>query len=152
MGLDIEKILAHALSMRHACDADVSVRKNPGVRLGAALGELARHGRDKVTLAIPQEFFTLGMWLEQLLAYISGISGTGLLPVAGEPIDDPSVYGKDRIFAYFRLRNTSDSDVKKTVEAFENTGQPVIVITMDMILLIFHKSFSDGKLPLRPQV
>lgn len=131
MGLDVQRILARALCMRHACDADVSVRKNPGIRLGAALGELARHGRDKVTFVVPQEFFTLGMWLEQLLAESTGKSGTGLLPVAGEPIDDPSVYGKDRVFAYFRLKNTSDSDVKKTVEALENTGQPVIVITMD---------------------
>ena len=131
MGLDIEKILARALSMRHACDADVSVRKNPGVRLGAVLGELARRGRNKVTFVVPQEFITLGMWLEQLLAESTGKSGTGLIPVAGEPIGNPSMYGNDRVFAYFRLKNASNDVLGKNIEALKNAGQPVITITLD---------------------
>ena len=131
MGLDIEKILARALSMRHACDADVSVRKNPGVRLGAVLGELARRGRNKVTFVVPQEFITLGMWLEQLLAESTGKSGTGLIPVAGEPIGNPPMYGNDRVFAYFRLKNASNDDLEINIEALKNAGQPVITITLD---------------------
>ena len=141
MGLDIEKILARALGMRHACDADVSVRKNPGVRLGGVLGELARHGRDKVTFVVPQEFSSLGMWLEQLLAESTGKSGTGLIPIAGEPIGNPSVYGKDRVFAYFRWKDVSNGDLEKSIEALKKSDQPVIVITLDDLLDLSQEFF-----------
>jgi len=131
MGLDVEGLLARALVMRHACDACVSVRQNPGVLLGAALGELARRGRDKVTFVTPPPFSTLGMWLEQLLAESTGKAGTGLLPVAGEPLGDPSVYGADRVFAYFRLKDAADDDLEKGIEALKRAGQPVVTITLD---------------------
>jgi hypothetical protein len=117
--------------MRHACDADVPAPINLGVRLGAVLGELARQGRNKVTFVVPKEFITLGMWLEQLLAESTGKSGTGLIPVAGESIGNPSVYGNDRVFAYFRLKNTSNNDLDKNIEALKSAGQPVISITLD---------------------
>lgn len=103
MGMDVGEILARAHRMMHACAADRPADQSPGIVMGAALGELARQGRDKVTFIVPQALETLGMWLEQLLAESTGKMGTGLLPVAGEPLGPPSFYGQDRVFVHLQL-------------------------------------------------
>ena len=58
----------------------------------------ARPGRDKLTLVIDGRVATFGLWLEQLLAESTGKHGTGVVPVAGEPLGPPDVYGDDRLF------------------------------------------------------
>ena len=55
------------------------------------------------------------MWLEQLLAESTGKEGTGLLPVAGEPIGEPAVYGEDRVFVYIRMKDTTDKILERSV-------------------------------------
>ena len=55
-------------------------------------------GRDKVTLVIDQDIETFGLWLEQLLAESTGKQGTGVIPIAGERLGPPEVYGDDRLF------------------------------------------------------
>ena len=70
--------------------------KNPGLEFGAALGVLAQQGHDKLTIVVPDALHDLGLWLEQLIAESTGKEGKGLLPVAGEPLGDPSSYGTDR--------------------------------------------------------
>ena len=47
MGLDTTKFLTSAKEMVEACKADAD---NPGLTLGAILGTLANHGRDKITI------------------------------------------------------------------------------------------------------
>ena len=69
--------------------------------LGAALSGLAQAGRDKLTFVDRSETLPgLGLWLEQLVAESTGKHGTGILPVADEPLGEPAVYGEDRVFAY----------------------------------------------------
>jgi transaldolase/glucose-6-phosphate isomerase len=131
MGVDVAELLLRALRMEHACASCVPVAENPGVLLGAAMGELARHGRDKVTFLVPDSVSTLGMWLEQLLAESTGKEATGLLPVAGEPLGEPAVYGDDRFFAYFRLRDGDDEAQERGVTALREAGQPVVTIQID---------------------
>jgi transaldolase/glucose-6-phosphate isomerase len=131
MGIDISELLIRALRMMHACTPSVPVHDNPGVVLGAVMGELARRGRDKVTFFMPEPFDTLGIWLEQLLAESTGKEGTGLLPVAGEPLSDPSMYGKDRLFVHIRLRNDVSDESEGGVHALREAGQPVVTIVMD---------------------
>src|SRR5881409_3523181 len=70
----------------------------PGARLGAIMGEMAKAGRDKLTLVVAPEVSSLGLWIEQLLAESTGKDGTGILPVAGETLGAPSAYGDDRLF------------------------------------------------------
>ncbi len=130
MGLDVEAILIRALTIGCACAHAVPVEHNPGVSLGAALGEFARRGRSKVTFLMPREIAALGMWLEQLIAESTGKNGTGLLPVAGEAPGDPSVYGKDRVFVRFRLSgNTEDPDTE--LSALKEAGHPVVEIMLE---------------------
>lgn len=135
MGLDVSELLERALRMSHACASCVPARDNPGLILGAALGELARnHKRDKVTFLLPEAISSLGMWLEQLLAESTGKDGTGLLPVAGEPLGEPNVYGGDRVFVYMRLKDTVDDVLERSVSALREAGQPVITIDLDDLL------------------
>ncbi|MEJ2040295.1 MAG: bifunctional transaldolase/phosoglucose isomerase, partial [Desulfosarcinaceae bacterium] len=130
MGLDVSEILTRAQRMLRACAADSPVQKSPGMVLGAALGELARQGRDKITFFVPPAMETLGMWLEQLLAESTGKQGTGLLPVTGEPIAPPSFYGNDRVFVHISLDSEPDDRLARSVAALREAGQPVIAIKM----------------------
>jgi len=67
--------------MMSACGSDErmeSVTQNPAVRLGAALGELARLGCDKATLIASPTVCTFGDWAEQLVARAPGKKGAEL--------------------------------------------------------------------------
>jgi transaldolase/glucose-6-phosphate isomerase len=131
LGVDMAELLDRALRMVHACASCVKLGHNPGIALGAALGELGRQGRDKVTFLVPDAISTLGTWLEQLLAESTGKEGTGLLPVALEPAGDPAVYGDDRFFAYVRLKGEREQNLEDRVAALRRAGQPVVTIQMD---------------------
>jgi transaldolase/glucose-6-phosphate isomerase len=130
MGVDVDELLLRALRAEYACSPHVQATDNPGLILGAVLGELARHGRDKVTFVVPEAIVTLGMWLEQLLAESTGKEGTGLLPVASEPLGVPSVYGSDRLFVYLRLRDDVDQALERGVAALRDAGHPIVTIQL----------------------
>ncbi len=135
MGVNVSELLARALRMRHACDSFVPTRENPGLMLGAALGELAlNHKRNKVTFLVPKTIASLGIWLEQLLAESTGKEGKGLLPVAGEPVGEPEVYRNDRVFIYIRMKDTTDKNLQTSVSLLREAGQPVITIFLDDLL------------------
>jgi glucose-6-phosphate isomerase len=131
MGIDVPELLARALRMKNACTPSVSVKENPGVILGAAIGELARRGRDKVTFLISESIATIGLWLEQLLAESTGKEGIGILPIADEPLGTLSSYGEDRLFVYIRLKEEADPDLERFIATLKKDDQPVITILMD---------------------
>jgi glucose-6-phosphate isomerase len=99
-----------------------------GVWLGAALSALAQAGRDKLTFLISERLPGLGLWLEQLVAESTGKHGTGILPVAEEPLGDPHAYGEDRVFAHLPDLDTPDPDMQAGVRALVNAGHPLITI------------------------
>jgi transaldolase/glucose-6-phosphate isomerase len=130
MGLDISRFLDHVEAMVHACSATVPVEENPGAVLGIILGELANHGRDKVTIITSPGIQDFGAWLEQLLAESTGKDGKGLIPVDREPLGTPNVYGSDRLFAYIRLETAPDAAQDAAVEALATAGQPVVRVSL----------------------
>ncbi len=130
MGLPIDEILERAVRMRHACSSCVKIPDNPGLALGAAIGELARQGRDKLTFVTPESLMTLGMWLEQLLAESTGKEGKGVLPVADEPLGEPTVYGNDRVFVNIVLDGAEDKATATAIEKLIKAGHPVITIRL----------------------
>ena len=130
MGLDVERLLGRADEMVHACAACVPVERNPGVVLGLVLGLAGRVGRDKITLVTSPGVSDLGAWLEQLLAESTGKEGKGLIPVDGERLGQPDVYGPDRVFVYLRLEPSPDRDQDFSVERLEQAGQPVVRIDL----------------------
>ncbi len=129
IGVDIHMLLDHAATMQEACASCVSAAENPGLILGAALGEAGLAGRDKVTFFTSAGVAGLPTWLEQLIAESTGKEGRGLVPVAGEPAGSIPVYGSDRLFIHFALAGASDA-VAGSVAALEAAGHPVIRIQM----------------------
>ena len=129
-GLPVGEILERAILMMRACGAYGAVDRNPGLELGAALGVLAEQGRDKLTLVVPDSLHDLGLWLEQLLAESTGKEGKGILPVAGEPLGDPSIYGSDRVFVYVGYQGQADETNTSKLQALAQAGHPVITILM----------------------
>jgi len=127
IGVDVDEMLERAVEMSHSCADSVPVDKNPGVWLGGVMGELALQGRNKLTLIASPRIATFGYWVEQLIAESTGKEGKGIIPVEGEPVGKPAVYGDDRLFVYIRM----DGDAPhRAVQALEKAGQPVVTLTM----------------------
>ncbi|HSS93580.1 MAG TPA: bifunctional transaldolase/phosoglucose isomerase [Candidatus Dormibacteraeota bacterium] len=127
MGIDVTEILERAVEMAHSCADSVPADSNPGVWLGAVMGELALEGRNKLTLIASPKIAAFGYWVEQLIAESTGKQGTGIVPVEGEPLGKPAVYGDDRLFVYVRM----DADPpNKAVRALEKAGHPVVTLTL----------------------
>ncbi len=126
-GMDVGTLLERARGMMAACQGET--RSNPAAWLGAILGELARAGRDKVTLVPSPAFCTLGDWVEQLIAESTGKERKGILPVVGEALGKPEEYGSDRLFVYLRL--VSDHTYDVAVLALESAGFPVVRLEME---------------------
>ena len=74
---------ATAVEAMEACRRE---QDNPGLELGAALGELALRGRDKLTFIVDEPLESFGLWAEQLVAESTGKQGRGILPIADEPL------------------------------------------------------------------
>lgn len=97
-GADVAELLRRAGWMLSACADCVPDNDHPGLELAGILAGAVRAGRDKLTLLVDPALDGFGMWLEQLVAESTGKHGTGLLPVVGEPLGAPEVYGQDRLF------------------------------------------------------
>jgi hypothetical protein len=108
--------------MADSCRED-SPEKNPGAALGAAMAALALEGRDKLTFSVGPPVDRFGMWAEQLIAESTGKEGKGILPVEGEPLGPPEVYGEDRFFV--RIGPARDSDAEQKLAQLEKAGHPV---------------------------
>jgi transaldolase/glucose-6-phosphate isomerase len=130
MGVDVAQILERAEEMVEACSSYVPVEENPGLVLGTILGELANHGRDKVTIIASPGVAALGAWLEQLLAESTGKASKGIIPVDGEAVGTPDIYGADRVFVYIRLQSGPEQSQDVAVEGLERAGQPVVRISV----------------------
>ena len=124
-GFDFKTLIDRAERAMHACSPVVPAAENPAVRLGAIIGTLALEGRNKMTLTTDPEIASLGLWIEQLVAESTGKEGKGILPVAGEPLGDPSVYGNDRVFVHIAV-GLIDPEAENKLRVLEAAGHPVI--------------------------
>jgi len=124
IGVDLDRLLDSALTVASGCESCVVVGENLGARLGAILGELTKAGRDKVTFVLSPNFASFGSWVEQLIAESMGKAGTGILPVAGEPLGGPEVYGDDRLFVHLRLEGDESYDAQ--LAELEEAGHPIV--------------------------
>jgi transaldolase/glucose-6-phosphate isomerase len=120
-GIDVGQLLGRARAAAAECRAP-DPEQNPGAALGAAIGSLALEGRDKLTFSVGSPIDRFGMWLEQLIAESTGKEGKGILPVEGEPLGSPDVYGEDRFFV--RIGNSTEG-AERNLAQLEAAGQPV---------------------------
>jgi len=130
IGMDLGQLLARALAIARLCKPASTAKEstNPGVLLGAILGELAKAGRDKVTFIISAQVASFGDWLEQLIAESTGKEGKGILPVVGEDLKAPGEYGEDRLFVHLSLEGDTASDT--AVAALEQAGHPLVRLSL----------------------
>ena len=122
LGVDLAAVLERAAQA--AAGSAVEGEANDALWLGAALGELALRGRDKLTLVLAEPIAALGLWVEQLIAESTGKLGRGILPVAGEPLGEPGAYGHDRVFV-------AHGGDPATLDALAAAGHPVIELPFD---------------------
>ena len=131
-GVDLERLLASAGRMQSRCLNDGPTAENPGAWLGIAIGTMIQHGRDKLTLIATESMTPFGLWVEQLLAESTGKDGTGVIPVAAEPLpgDVDSCYGNDRFFVQLRLVNDDNTRPDGLVRQLQDAGHPVAVLEL----------------------
>jgi transaldolase/glucose-6-phosphate isomerase len=141
MGLDLDRLIETATLMVHACGAHVPPADNPGVALGAVLGEACKAGRDKLTIVASRGIADFGAWLEQLVAESTGKHGKGIVPVDLEPLGDVTAYGSDRLFVYLRLAASPDAAQDKAMDALAAAGHPVVRIDVADTYAIFQEFF-----------
>ena len=127
-GADIEGLLDRGKSMAEQCLSDTPVEGNPGALLGAVMGDLAREGRDKLTLVTSPSVTAFGMWVDQLIAESTGKDGRGIIPVVNEPLMPPDCYGDDRVFVFLRMDGDRNDSLDGAVVGLRAEGHPVIVI------------------------
>jgi transaldolase/glucose-6-phosphate isomerase len=123
IGAPLHELLGRAEEMMTASAGMVAAAQSPGATLGAVMGEYARAGRDKLTVVLPDETASFGNWVEQLIAESTGKEGVGIVPIVGEDLGAPEVYGDDRLFVGIGEH--------PGLEAVESLGHPVTRIVYD---------------------
>jgi transaldolase/glucose-6-phosphate isomerase len=130
LGVDLPLLLDRAINAMYngqECNCLIEGDNN-SARLGVIMGELAKLGRDKVTMITSPAIASFGDWVEQLIAESTGKEGKGILPVVGEPLGAPNVYGPDRLFVYLRLDGDETHDA--AVNALAEAGHPTVVLAL----------------------
>jgi transaldolase / glucose-6-phosphate isomerase len=141
MGIDTRAFFQATAPMVFACGPDVPPAANPGIRLGAILGEAAVSGRDKLTILPSPGLAPFGAWLEQLLAESTGKQGKGIVPVDLEPAGEAVDYGSDRLFVHLHLEGDADADLEAKLAALTQAGQPLVTISVAKRELIGQEFF-----------
>lgn len=124
VGVNLRRLLRRARETMNDCGPHVTGSANPGAQIGAVMAEMAKAGRDKLTIIADQEVASFADWLEQLLAESTGKAGTGIVPVVGEPVAAPDDYGDDRLFVHLQWSDAGAQDAP--VQALIEAGHPLI--------------------------
>jgi glucose-6-phosphate isomerase len=125
IGADVAELVSAGEAMADGCRQDNHT--NPGLQLGAFIGECVNDGRDKLTVVLPPSLATLGLWIEQLIAESTGKHGKGALPIVDEPLGRPDEYGRDR--AFVAIATDRDAPDPAQLRALETAGHPVLSLT-----------------------
>lgn len=128
IGMNVERLLHRAAGFAETCRQPAP--KNPALQLGAALGELVRHGKDKLTFLPSDSLDAFPDWLEQLVAESTGKDGTGIIPVVHEPVMSPDQYRDDRVFVSICLKEEFDQQ-KERIQPLQEAGHPVLSFQLD---------------------
>jgi transaldolase / glucose-6-phosphate isomerase len=126
IGAGVAGLLAAARRLAAACGPAVPARENAALSLGAALGELALAGRDKLTFAAAPGLESFPDWIEQLVAESTGKDGKGIVPVVAEPPGAPAAYGGDRVFVALAGAGGDDFALRHVTRLAE-AGHPAIL-------------------------
>jgi transaldolase/glucose-6-phosphate isomerase len=123
-GVDLDGLTAAAARMADACRRPAT--DNPGLQLGAAIGEATLAGRDKLTILTSPRLASLGDWIEQLVAESTGKAGRGVIPIVREPVGSAQDYGPDRQFVTIGLSDEPDPTWSRLVGELQALGHPLV--------------------------
>jgi len=129
IGIDVGRLLSGADDAAFACGPKVPVAENPALRLGAALGEFALAGRDKVVFTPDTALAAFPDWIEQLVAESLGKEGKGILPVA----DGVAPPAPDRLPFAIGVGSTESADgpsVTMTLDDVYDLGAAMYILEM----------------------
>jgi transaldolase/glucose-6-phosphate isomerase len=140
IGANIQRIVDGSWAIVDSSAARASGEENPALSLGAALGELANAGRDKLTLLTSPSLAALPLWIEQLVAESTGKDGKGILPIVDEPLGPPDVYGNDRCFVWISLVGDAP-DFSDQLKSLELADHPVARVQTGSCSLIGQEIF-----------
>lgn len=129
LGVDLEELLRRSQQAVAACSPEMPAQGNPGAELGTILGELAKAGRDKLTLVASPTLVSFGDWVEQLIAESTGKDGKGVTPVVGETLGTPSMYGDDRLFVAMQLAGEQIDE--GALQQLERAGHPAVRLQLE---------------------
>ncbi|RPJ16727.1 MAG: transaldolase, partial [Chloroflexi bacterium] len=129
LNMDLNRLLDRADWMKSQCGEQVPAARNPGLALGAVIGESALAGRDKLTVLSDPPLSAFAFWIEQIIAESSGKDGKGILPVPLEPLGNTKEYGKDRLFVYLRQTGVFD----ERMNALREAGHPVLELKLPSV-------------------
>ncbi len=129
LGMELNHFLERAAVMVDDCRPDVPLAENPGLQLGLILGVGHALGRDKLTFTTSPAFAGFGAWVEQLVAESTGKQGKAIIPLDGEVLGPPAVYGEDRLFVHMALEGEADAQ-SAALDALAAAGHSVVRITV----------------------
>ncbi len=130
IGMDLHKFLDRACTFSKACTTNIASPEASCLTLGAALGELTKIGRDKVTLLTSPSIRSFSGWIEQLIAESTGKDEKGIIPVINEPSTSPKAYGVDRLFIHLFLEDDNNVELDELTQTLERLGHPAIRIKL----------------------
>jgi transaldolase / glucose-6-phosphate isomerase len=133
IGIDIQQLLTKACNIAVKTKEKIAVHSSPGIVLGAAIGELALAGKDKLTFVVSPSITRFPAWIEQLVAESTGKEGTGIIPIIDESLTTPEKYGNDRAFVYLKLENDNNTDLDNKLSSLKEAGFPLITISLASI-------------------
>ena len=125
IGFDIHGLLNSAAAMEIACGPTLPVSVNAGAWFGAVLGSLALAGRDKLMILTSPSLASFGLWAEQLVAESLGKNGMGIVPIAGEPVENIEDVDDDRLFVSLELAGDG-SEIKSLADRLVSDGHPLV--------------------------
>lgn len=130
-GINVRGLLDTSAAAAAACGGNADEEENPGLALGAALGEAWLAGRDKLTLFTSASLAALPWWIEQLVAESTGKCGKGIVPIVGEPLLGADSYGADRFFVHISSKGGEDPDIERLLGELAARGHPAAHIVLD---------------------
>ncbi len=121
--LPVEQLIAGAVRMMHESGPAFETPASAGLSLGAALAAAVESGRGRLTFAADPSLEPFATWLVRQLARVCDPGGHRLLPIVGEPLGSPSVYGNDRVMLYLRREGQLEDRIQVCVQA----GLPAVL-------------------------
>ena len=123
IGMDVKRLLERAAAEMEGEFSGSGRKKGRGLP-GRPSGGTGEAGAGQTHLHLFPGDRAFGDWIEQLIAESTGKEGKGILPVVGEPLGRPEVYGSDRVFV--ALRVGEDRTDEERLRTLAEAGHPVV--------------------------